>query len=218
MITLDVSTAQVERTISNLARTQLPFAMSRALNDVMTMVKDREPAAMERELKSPTPFTKRAMFVSRASKRNLSGIVGYKDVQAGYLRLQAEGGTRLPKKKAILVPVKQRLNKYGNMPKGAVGRVIARPNTFVATKSGKSTSHLRPGIYKRPKRGKYRKGGRGNKNVGTNIGPQLLIAFEDRARYRAVIKFEDRGTKIIRDGIGPALSGHLVNAVKTARR
>lgn len=179
VIRVDDNIAAFERQMSDFARSQLPFATALALNDTAAEVKDAEETEVEKALDRPTPFTRRGLFVSRASKRKLTAIVGFKDTQAAYLAFQVAGGHRAPKGRAILVPVGQRLNKYGNMPRSAVARMLKRPDVFVASQSDPRTKHLRPGIYQR----NSKKGRRG-------AAPNLLVAFEDGAKYRPRLRFD----------------------------
>lgn len=189
MFNIDADFDRAERLLTDLGRKQIPFAASQALNDTALEVKVAEEREIERSLDRPTPFTKRGLYVRRSSKNRLLARVGVKDIQAEYLSLQVKGGVRRPKGRALIVPVGARLNKYGNLPKGSLARTKAKANVFVASKGRRSTAHLAPGIYERPKRGKYRSGGSGSKNVGSQKGPKLLIAFEPRASYRKRLRF-----------------------------
>lgn len=166
MISISHNIRDFERGLSRMAREQVPFATAMALNDTAEDVQDAWLKHLDRRLDRPTPFTRRGIYRRRASKRRLTAEIGFKPVQAGYLRLQAEGGSRLPEKRAILIPVQQRLNRYGNMPKGAVKRVLARDDTF----SGKVRGVA--GIWKRPAKSR-RKG-----------AMKLLVAFQPKVRYQ----------------------------------
>lgn len=187
-----------ERSLSDVAQKQLPFALSLAINDTLKDVKKNEEKRMRRVFDRPTPFTQRGLYLRRANKRTLSGEVGVKDIQAEYLKLQATGGTRRPKRRAIVVPVGQRLNKYGNMPKGALGRALAKPTTFVASRG--KVKHLPPGIYQRKKR-----------------GVRMLAAFEDSASYEARWRMRVSARKTARARLPVYLSRRLRQAIATAR-
>ncbi|MBS8228419.1 hypothetical protein [Vannielia litorea] len=206
VINIGDNIAAFERQMSDFARSQLPFATAMALNDTAADVKDAEETELAKALDRPTPFTRRGLFVSRASKRKLTAIVGFKDIQAAYLALQVEGGRRSPKGRAILVPVGQRLNKYGNMPRGAVARMLKRPDVFVASKSDPKTKHLRPGIYQR----NSRKGRR-------NAAPNLLVAFEDEAQYRPRLRFDHVAERRALARIERNFLRRLEQALATAR-
>lgn len=194
---------EIERSLSDFARNQLPFALAMTLNDTAADAKIAEDRAIERDLDQPTPFTKRANYVRRASKRKLVSEVGVKTVQARYLGYQARGGVRTPKGRALVIPVNQRKNRYGNMPKGAVKRLAAAKNVFVAGRGKKRAGHLRPGIYKRT--------GRGGKDL------KLMVAFEDRARYTERLRYE-RTAQITGEAVvADHFARRFRQAIETAR-
>ncbi|MEY8143027.1 hypothetical protein [Falsihalocynthiibacter sp. CO-5D18] len=223
MISIDLDLRAVERSFDKLERSQLPFAASMAINQVLGEIKDAEPKALEKELDNPTPYTKRGLFVSRANKRKLNGVVGFKDNQAAYLRYAAGGGKRLPVGRAIVVPVKQRLNKYGNMPKGALSRAKLRGDTFAASKNDPRTAHLAPGIYKRGLTGKRRNGGSGTKGNNRISGSSkrstltLLAAFHSSAQYRKQLNFEKRGARLVAKRFSPVLAEQMKKSIRSAR-
>jgi len=192
------------RFLSDLALRQLPFASAMALNDTAEDVAEAEVENIEKSFDRPTPFTKKALYRVRASKRKLRAEVGVKRVQAGYLDIHARGGTRKPKARAILVPNKARLNKYGNMPRGAVKRMMARPGAFVASRSDPKTRHLDPGIYIRKGRGRRQK-------------IEQLVAFRGRAQYRPRFDFQGPADLRANQVIANHLSRRLQDALRTAK-
>lgn len=206
---MSVDTTAIERGLNNVARSQLPFAVALGINDVAGQIRDAEQTSLSRDLDRPTPFTKRGMFVARASKRKLIGVVGFKRIQAGYLATQATGGTRRAKRRAIVVPVGARLNKYGNMPRGSIKRALGKPDVFSGTINGVA------GIWKRPKRGARRGGGVGTK--GSRKGLKLLAVYKSSVTYSPRLKFVPRARTLATREIGPAIAGHLARSVKTAR-
>lgn len=215
MLTMSVDTRAIERRLNSLATSQLPFAVALGINDVAGQIRDAEQSGLERDLDRPAPFTKRGLTVSRATKRKPVGVVGFKRVQAEYLALQATGGTRRAKRRAVVVPVNQRLNKYGNMPKGALKRALAKPDVFSGTVKGVA------GVWQRPKRGKRRtkhgaQMGRTG-TVGKRKGLKLLAAYESSVKYSPRLKFVPRARKLATREIGPAIAKGLRQAVSTAR-
>lgn len=160
---------QFERGLNDAARRQIPFALSLAINEVLSDVRKNWVKRLRKSLDRPTPFTLRGFAIKRASKRRLTGMVFAKPIQNDYLARLEDGGTRIPRRRAIPVPVGQRRNRYGNMPRGAVSRVLAKPNTFSGTPKGGGT----PGIYQRL--GTRRKSG------GARL--KLLVHYADLARY-----------------------------------
>lgn len=202
MFDISSNSKQFQRSLSDAAQNQFPFALALTINDTLADVKLNREKDLERKLDNPTPFTRRGMYMVRATKRKLSGEVGFKNIQAKYLLLNVTGGTRIPRSRAILVPRAIRLNKYGNMPKGSVGRNLARSDTFVASKNNPRTKHLAPGIYKR---GKKRRG-------KAAAGPTMLVSFEDKARYKKRYDFQRPAHKTA-SGVFPR---HMARNLKKA--
>lgn len=164
---LSVDLKSFKRDLDKIAKKQVPFAVAMALNDTAEDVQADWKGDLELDLDRPTPFTLKGIYRRRASKRNQVAKVGFKPVQSGYLVLQMKGGTRRPKGRALIVPAGARLNKYGNMPRGAVGKAAAKASTFVAGRNGRG-QHLKAGIYERKRGGKIK----------------MLMSFKSKARYQ----------------------------------
>lgn len=210
MITIDLDTREAERAVGEAMKSQLPFGIALGINDTLNEVKEDAPAGFEADLDRPTPFTKRGLFVQRASKRKLYGVVGVKDRQAEYLGLQASGGRRNAKGRAVVVPVGIRLNKYGNMPRGGIKRSIARPDTFSGTVKGVA------GVWQRKKKpgGASRSKTKSSKATGI----RLLAVYKDAVNYSARLQFERRGARLVERRITPNIERRLRQAIRTARK
>jgi hypothetical protein len=189
----------VERSLNDTARRQIPFATASAINEVLAEIKRNWEKRLRRSLDRPTPFTLKAFAIRRASKRRLVGVVFAKDVQAGYLERLEEGGERRPKRRAILVPVRQRLNRYGNMPRGAVGRALASRKTFSGAPKGRPA-----GIYQRTGKGR-------------SAGLKLLVHYADGASYRPRLKLVSGAAKTATARLPGAMLRAMRRAVATAR-
>lgn len=185
-----------ERRLDALVRQETPFAIAVALTktakDAQAEVERRMPVLLDK----PTTFTKRGVGISPARKARPVAQVFVKRIQAQYLRIQSTGGVRKPRKKVLIHPAGIRKNKFGNIPRTAVGRAMARSDTFVASGRDPRASHLSPGIYQR---GKYRKRGAGR---GRGF-VKLLIAFDDAQTYQRRFPFDqitiDVGRRVFRD-------------------
>ena len=158
--------------LEKIAKKQIPFTCAKALNDTAFGIVKDEQHALEEHLDRPTPFTKRAFQVEKASKNRLVAYVKVRQLQGRYLRYQIRGGTRSPNRRAIPVPVKQRLNKYGNMPRGAIGRMLVNKKVFSGVPRGRSAE----GIYQIM-------GGRRNRHL------KMLVAYEKSASYEKRFPF-----------------------------
>lgn len=192
--------SEVERGLNDMARRQMPYAVSVAINDVLKDIKAHSEGLLRRELDRPTPFTLKAFGIRYANRRTLTGMVFAKDAQAAYLQWAEDGGTRKPAGKAVLMPVGQRLNKYGNLPRGSVGRTAAKANTFSGAPNGK------PGA-----RGIYQRIGKGGSKL------KLLISYAEKAAYKPRLGFKIGAMRTAESRLPEALYRALQKAMASAR-
>ena len=197
MVSLNVQSnvKQWSRRMAAVERKQVPFATAVALTKTAKDVERNTLKLLDRRLDRPTPFTKRGLFVKAANKHRLVAKVGFKPIQAAYLDKPERGGTRKPKGRAIIVPASQRLNRYGNLPKGSVQRLLARDDTFSGEVRGV------PGIWQRNKKG----------------GLKLLIAYVERATYKPQLRFQAGAMKTARARFPIQWRRAFESAVRTAR-
>lgn len=185
---------QVLKQLSGKLERQVPFAMSKALNDTAFDVQRHLSSETETYLENPTPFTKRAFGVRKASKRNPRAQIFIRDAQAEYLKYQIEGGVR----EDNLQPVNIRLNKFGNIPSLRGGRkveqLLARPNTYKGTINGTY------GIWQRQKR-----------------GTKLLAVLGQRATYRPRFPYKRLVMDEYKRKIFPNTRKAVLFAIRTAR-
>ncbi|PHS21749.1 MAG: hypothetical protein COA84_15150 [Robiginitomaculum sp.] len=212
-INLRMDLMDFERGLTRLEKKQMPFAASLALNATVLDVQKNAIARLSKDLDRPTPFTKRGVFVKRSTKQNLFADVGFKDIQAGYLKWQQDGGVRRPKQKAIVVPVANgagfKRNKYGNMSRNAVKRLLAKPNVFSGKVKGVG------GIWLRPKRSKRRGGGVG---TVTNVkAPKLLAAYRSSVKYMPTMDFQGDAYKTAKVRFPHHLERTFKQALATSR-
>lgn len=133
---------------------QMPFAMSKAINDVAYMIKDDWGAQAKRVFENPVPLTQKPGYVYKtATKANLSARVGLKDFVAKgtapnkYLYAQVYGGHRASKRSEnalrligamdpgdFIIPVKDSaasvLDSYGNVKKGLMTQILSDLRAF----------------------------------------------------------------------------------------
>ena len=155
----------------------------------------------------PTSFTRRAVFVQPARRERPVAAVGIKNAQARYLELQEYGGERRPARRALVVPSQVRRNAYGNLPRGAVRRLLARADTFSGKPRGRGSAAA--GIWQRVGPGAAR--GKGGRRI------QLLVAYAPRARYRPRFGFGDTVIGVWRRVGAKTISAEVARALATAR-
>lgn len=160
---------------------QIPFAASQAINAIASKVRDAERLNMQKVLDGPTPFTLGAIGIRKANKKKLEATVFVKDKTASYLEPYEFGGLNKLNSQALLKPVDQKVNQYGNLPARTLARLNASKKVFVG--KVKTKNGVVNGFWQRTKATRGKKG-----------GLKLLIKFEDaheakqRLNYRALAK------------------------------
>jgi hypothetical protein len=137
------NSAQVNRRMSNLVGSQMPYAVARALNETAKTLHAKNKQDMRLAFENPTPFTLNAYFIKFAKKSEQSVVIRRKDMQRGkhYLEVQDEGGPR-PRKGVesnfrtnlawggpvnYLTPTRRtETNKYGNVSSGFMNKVMSQ--------------------------------------------------------------------------------------------
>lgn len=165
MLTMQVKGVREATRFLKQAGRQVRFATAVALTRTAKDAKGELDRSAPQHLDRPTPFTKRAIGTERATKTKLRSRVYVKDLQAEYLRFQIDGGVRIVSGAGTGVPVRRRLNKYGNIP-GRRRGLVKGQNEFVGTVRGVS------GVWRRTKK-----------------GVRLMVAFERRTKYRPRFPF-----------------------------
>ncbi len=200
MLLLSSNTKDVSRELGRLVREQMPFATALALTETARDIETNVNKRIGRAFDRPTPFTKRAVYVQRATKAQLVATMGIKDKQAEYLGIQETGGERLPERRALVLPSQARVNQYGNIPRKAVARALSRPDTFSGKVGGVA------GVWQRTKAG--RKGKRSAKR---------LYAYEAKARYQPRFGFLDTAAKTAEARFPTQFWRALARAISTAK-
>lgn len=198
MITVSVKTNvdKVMRELAGKLKQQIPFAVAKGLTQTAKDVQRAETDAINKEFDRPTPFTQRAVGIVSATKQSQSARVFIKDVQAQYLGIQVTGGTRFPKRRAIVLPGSgMKLNRYGNIPRGRVKSLLARRDVFSGQVRGVG------GLWQRQK-------------VGP---PKLLILYEPQAQYRKLLPFYEVAQRTIERTVTRNLEAALRQALATIK-
>lgn len=235
MITLSVRSnlKAVTKALTDLERTQLPYATALALTGIAKRVQSAETAAIAAVFDRPNAFTQRAVGMTRATKATLTATVFVKDAQAKYLEPQEAGGPQfLGGGKRIRTPVDIKLNASGNIAAGQIKRLLARPDVFIGTVKGVS------GLWQRPVRGKRRRvsrrkllnhgglygadGGSGtkgalNSDAGFLTGLTLLVAFTRPAVVTARFHYHERAAAIVAATFATEFGAAMTKALATIR-
>lgn len=198
MITVSVKT-NVDKAMRSLAgelKRQIPFAVAKGLTQTAKDVQRAETEAINKDFDRPTPFTQRAVGIAPATKLSQAARVFLKDIQAQYLGIQVEGGTRLPKRRALVLPGSGlKLNQYGNIPRGRVKALLARKDVFSGKVRGVG------GLWQRQKIGP----------------PKLMIAYQQQAQYRKRLPFYEVAQRTIERTVTRNLEAALRQALATIK-
>lgn len=203
--------------LDNFERRQLPFAAARALTATAKAAQEAVEKALHEAFDRPTPFTQKAIATKSATKANLSAEVFAKPIQVKYLGLQERGGTRRPKKRALVNPAGVKLNQYGNIPAKTLARLKKRKDVFIGTVNGVG------GLWQRPARGKRRdgtyetKGNTQGKANGSRTGLTLLMRFAGPMPVKPHPFFMPAIAEVAKRDFPRRLRDALAEALRTAR-
>lgn len=198
MLTISIA-ADIKRltaSLDDLARKQIPFATSLAINAVAFTVQRAEIVGMRQTFKNPRPFTAKSVQVDKATKANPTATISIRPEVAKYLQPYETGGVHVLPGRAALVPVNIKTDRYGQLPRNALQRLDAMPNVFVGEVHG-----IR-GFWQRTKR----------------HGLKLLIRFGDALPVTQHLGFYDRAQAIVKADLPAAMGWAMEKALATARK
>lgn len=203
MIKISVS-ADVRRLTASLhdaARKQIPFAAASALNDLAFQVQRAEAGGLLSTFKHPRPFTAKSTLVDKARKSSLTARVYIRPEAAKYIAPYEFGGVHVLPGKGLLDPKNVRLDQYGQLRKGEVKQLLARPDVFGGTVMFKDGQTI-TGIWQRPRK----KG-----------ALKLLIRIGDALDVTQHLDFRARAETLVRQQFQAAFVQALSKALATAK-
>ena len=197
-ITVKSNIEQLTKSIRGFAD-QIPFVTAQALTKTAIDARQAVQGAIIRDIDKPTPFTIRAPRFKAANKRNLTALVFLADKPAEYLRYVIEGGTRNPGARAIAIGFGVKRNQYGNVPRKAINKALARSDTF----SGRAGKHRgTSGIWQRLPGG----------------GLKLLFLYKPKVKYKGgQFKYYEAVEKEVKRVFNDHFTRGFKQAIKTAR-
>jgi hypothetical protein len=204
-------------------RKQLPFAISKALNDTAFDARKSLGGATRQYFDRPTTFTQKGFQLDKSTKRNLEVIVGAEAKRARYLRTQITGGARsqkgferlflsqitataqLPRDSQFIPTSLVKLNASGNVSLATLRRIKqglsttnARGGFFVGTPKGGDRP---PGIYRRSRKQLF----------------PYFIAIDQAAQYQPRFPMLEVVGKVYQRRYGGYFRSALERAIATAR-
>lgn len=222
-ISVRTNIKEFQKGLTAFANKQLPFATAQALSELAVMVKDAEVKALGSVFDKPTPFTQKSVGMARARKDMLESQVFVKDIAAAYLEPYEEGGLNKLNSKALLKPVAQGVNQFGNLNRSVLARLKARKDVFIGKVKTKSGEEI-DGVWQRPYiradqkiRGQSRALGRVNKTTNTTGHLKLLIRFTDAHKATQHWNYRVRAETIVAKNFNAVMGRALARAIATAR-
>lgn len=216
-IDLTTDLGRVEEWAGTL-RKQMPFAISKALNDTAFDARTSLGGATKSYFDRPIAFTQRGFGVERSTKRDLQVVVGTEQKRARYMITEITGGVRsqkgfeklfagigkLPAGTQLIPTSLVKLNASGNVSLATLRRIKQGLNSdprggfMVGTPKGGD----RPaGIYRRSR---------------LQLFP-YFIAIDQAARYEARFPMLQVVSKVYERRYGSYLRSALERALATAR-
>ena len=212
---------QLEKDLNAFAYKQLPFATATALTALAKLVKPAEQANMQKVLDRPTPFTVNSVGVKGAKKNDLEATVFVKDIAAAYLEPYQFSGRNKLNSKALLKPVNQELNEYGNLPRTLLAQLKARSDIFIGpvkTKSGQIIN----GVWQREAESARVVGKKGKtrvtkKNLNASGHLKLIIRFEDAHPVKQNLDWFGVAQRVVSKNYNREMGKALAKAIASAR-
>jgi hypothetical protein len=224
----DAGLTRMERSLTIIAREQLPFAMSRALNDCAKAATVAVNRAMPEVFDRPTQFTERAAVAPRAlaaTKTRLLAELTLRPIQAQYLQLEETGGvrtgamnTRKPSKTVLLPGKAMPLDEFGNIPRGTIAGFAAQVRPPSKRTRAKAAAKSAPAVFFLPAASPAnlaKISGWFRRLPGHTL--TRLTAFEKSTHYHERMGYRARVEAAVRATWPKAMLGRLHEAIKTAR-
>lgn len=215
---IKIDSKAVQKQLSDMSR-QIPFALATAVNDLAFKVMRAENEGMVDLFASPRPFTQKATQVEkRASKTDLLAVVSLRPAQERYLLPYETGGEHavIGNGGRLLVPVDGPVDRYGQIPKGMLAKLLARPDVFAGTVKGIA------GIWQRSAKGSHSNGSRRGKagpdrQANKNVGLKLLYVWKSNTDVTKRLGFVERARQVVAAEGPDAIAAAVQRAIRTAR-
>lgn len=215
MITIkaSVDTSQISKDLQQLIKKQLPFATAKALTATAQKIQAAERKAMPSVFDRPKPFTVNAISITPANKQNLTATVYIKPIAEAYLEPYEFGGNNKLNSKALLKPITQTLDQFGNIPRTSLSRYKNRKDIYIG--KIKTRKGFISGVWHKPskelKKGGFRKGANSTGRL------KLLIRFTDAHPAKQHINWFTTAGKIFEQNAVAELNKAIAEALRTSR-
>ena len=206
---------EVTRGLSSLQKKQIPFATMLALNDTAFALHNTYKKQTVQKFDNATPFTQKGFRVKKAKKTDLKAVVFVAKNREDYMKLQVDGGTRVPKSQAIVIANDRNateIQRYpsGNIKKGAYTKLKKdKDKYFFGIPKGNQGSE---GIWER-----Y---GRQASGTASGLRIRQVAKLTKFGKYKALFPFESIGNGVAfsrKNGFDTNFAKRLRRALDTAK-
>jgi len=207
-----------QRSLRDVAEKQIRFAAAQAVTALAREVAVAESGNIKTTFKNPTPFTQKAIGVKAARKTDLTATVFVKPIAAKYLEPYETGGVHKLSSRALLNPKDLQLNAYGQLSKGTLARLKARPDIFIGPI--KTAHGVVNGVWQRSVAEGVKvlsKKGRKLGKVNTTGKLKLLLRFGDALPVKQRLRFGGTAISLVSRRFNPVFSLALQKALATAK-
>jgi hypothetical protein len=214
-ISIKADIKKLTRGLNDIQKKQIPFATSRALNDVARQAASK--TLRERADKvfegGATSFTKSGFRYEKSNKKNLTAKVFIDPARAEYMKFQIAGGTRFPKNRALMIPTTHtRLNKFGNITRGTFNKLINDRSKYF--------SGIPKGMQGAANEGIWERYGRQTKaRTGQKI--RMVAKYRKRGQYQPKFPYADTVAGVVfgrKDGVAERFNIRLQAALRSKKR
>ncbi|MBI6944217.1 hypothetical protein JET76_23100 [Pseudomonas putida] len=190
---------------------QLPFATAKALTMLAKEVQAAEKVGLTRTFGKAKTFTRNAVGMKGARKDTLEARVFVRPIAARYLDPYEGGGNHVLPGRALLNPKDIKLDKHGQIPRGLLARLKARPDVFIG-KVGEVN-----GVWQRipAKKASKRRGGLVQPAQAARL--KLLIRFGEALPVNKQLNYRSRAKSVVNGRFKPLFNKAMREAMATAR-
>ena len=233
-LSVHAETKALTKHLNFIQRKQIPFATSKALNDVAFDARSYVQKSLPRRLDRPTKGLISSVRVDKSKKKNLVATVGFaglglqttkwSESPAEIMRRHIKGGVRTPKSAHHRIPSDtkgggMKLNKFGNIAgkKAKLQKMIGNKDQFFSGVPKGDYSQQDAGIWERtPRNSKRATGAKAKKWAATGKIVQR-IAYEPFTKHKAIYPFKKIVTLAINKNYRKRFDAALTKALATAR-
>jgi hypothetical protein len=234
IISFEFEYKKAAQELNAIARTQLPYAMSVAINRTLNDVKAGEQEEMKRVFDNPTPWALNSMQIKYSNKANLHGEIKLKDYAGKgipatkFLKAEIEGGSRavkrserwlqerglMPQGYRVVPGQGAKLDKYGNITGGKITQILsalqANPMSSANSKAKAKTARY----FAVSKEGGLQPGV--YERIGKSVKP--IMIFVKSVNYKARYNYVNIGESIARRVFANNFERAMTEAMDTMRR